>query len=146
MQGKWEPSRTYYGPSEAAPFYPVVEYKGSSYVCTDPEGTMAKPPGKGWVLFAAKGTPGAASSGGGAAIVTDATLGFEAAAMAVRLDFIDESTFYRGEAVPGTAESAAGWRIKLVTFGADGDVTEQWAGGTAAYDKVWADRLTLIYV
>lgn len=62
-----------------------------------------------------------------------------------RTDFISDSVFYQGEALPGSAESAAAWRIKRVTLGVDGDVTEVWAGGTAAFDKVWDDRAALSY-
>lgn len=72
------------------------------------------------------------------------------AEMSRRADFVGDSTLYRGEAVPGADESAAVWRIKCVDFisGPDGktDINEKWAGGTAAFDKVWNDRTSLEYV
>lgn len=67
------------------------------------------------------------------------------AEMARRTDFIGESLVYRGEAVPGSLESAPVWRIKRITFGADGDITETFAGGNANADKVWNDRAVLEY-
>lgn len=67
-------------------------------------------------------------------------------AYAKRTDFISDNLIYRGEAVPGTATSASAWRIhRLILAEVDGDVTEEWAGGNALFDKVWDDRLTLSY-
>ena len=63
-----------------------------------------------------------------------------------RVDFIDDSTLYRGEAVPGSAESAAVWRIRKITIALDNDVSETWAGGNDNFDKAWLDRESLIYV
>lgn len=63
-----------------------------------------------------------------------------------RIDFISDSLLYRAEAEVGSAESAPVWRIRKVTIGTDGDVTETWAGGTALFDKVWVDRLTYQYL
>ena len=66
---------------------------------------------------------------------------------AKRVDFVTDNLIYRGEAPVGSAESAPVWRVRRITFGAlDGDVTEQWAGGDASFDKIWADRLSLTYV
>ena len=62
-----------------------------------------------------------------------------------RTDFVSETLAYVGEAVPGTAETSALWRIKRLTFGLDDDVTAEWAGGNANFDKVWADRASLTY-
>jgi len=63
-----------------------------------------------------------------------------------RVDFIDDSTLYRGEAVPGSAESAAVWRIRKITIAVDNDVSETWADGNDNFDKSWLDRESLIYV
>ena len=52
---------------------------------------------------------------------------------------------YLGQAVPGTATSAASWRIQKLTFGGDGDVTSQWADGDANFNNVWDDRASLSY-
>lgn len=52
---------------------------------------------------------------------------------------------YIGEAVPGSASSAAAWRIKRVNdLGAD-DLEIIWADGTADFTKTWDNRLTYDY-
>lgn len=71
--------------------------------------------------------------------------GAEVATYSKRADFISDSVFYRGEAAPGASESASVWRIARVTIGADGDVTELWAGGSSEFDKAWEDRASLSY-
>lgn len=62
-----------------------------------------------------------------------------------RVDFVGDTVIYRAEAEPGTADSAAAWRIRRITIGGDGDISTQWAGGAAKFDQVWDDHLTLIY-
>jgi hypothetical protein len=70
--------------------------------------------------------------------------------MARRTDFIGESLMYRGEAVPGSLESASVWRVKRIAFvtGPDGkqDIIEKWAAGNADFVNAWSDRATLEYV
>lgn len=68
-----------------------------------------------------------------------------------RVDFIGivgtDEVLYRAEAAPGTTESQAFWRIrKILLAEADGDVTETWADGTAAFDKIWTNRATYTYL
>lgn len=70
----------------------------------------------------------------------------DAVPYAKRTDVVSDSLIYIGEAIPGTAESSPQWRISRLTFAVDGDVTTQWAGGTALFDKVWADRAQLEYL
>lgn len=65
--------------------------------------------------------------------------------LAKRIDVIDDFTLYQAEAAAGVLNSAPNWRIKLITFGVDGDTTVTWASGNANYDKVWDDRLTYTY-
>ena len=62
-----------------------------------------------------------------------------------RTDFVTDSLIYIGEAAPGTAESAAEWRIKRLTIAGDDDVTEEWAGGTGTFDKAWSNRAGYSY-
>jgi hypothetical protein len=62
-----------------------------------------------------------------------------------RVDFITDNLFYKGEAIPGSLESAAVWRISLISIAVDGDISETWSNGTAAFNKVWDDRLTYAY-
>lgn len=65
---------------------------------------------------------------------------------AKRIDFISDSEFYKAEALPGTLESASGWRIRKITMAADNDTTETWANGTALYDKIWNNHLSYTYI
>lgn len=57
-------------------------------------------------------------------------------AYALRYDEGDTYT-YIGEAVPGTAEAAATWRIKRLT---NADNTIVWQDGNANFDNVWTTR------
>lgn len=66
-------------------------------------------------------------------------------AYAKRTDFISDLLLYRGEANPGTLDSAASWRIRRLIIGVDNDVTEEWADGNSNFDNVWDDRLSLSY-
>jgi len=63
---------------------------------------------------------------------------------ALQFDYIDDTTFYRGEAVPGTATSAALWRVQRITITGD-DLVIEWADGSANFTKIWDDRLSLTY-
>jgi hypothetical protein len=63
---------------------------------------------------------------------------------AIRIDQVDSTTIYRGEATAGSLESAASWRIQLLTISGE-DITVTWASGNNTFDKVWNDRLTYIY-
>lgn len=69
----------------------------------------------------------------------------EEMAYSKRTDFSNSAVIYRGEALPGSDETASVWRIRRLTLSADDDVTEEWADGNANFDNVWADRLTLTY-
>lgn len=69
----------------------------------------------------------------------------EMPAYAKRLDFVSDALFYRGAAAPGSAESAPVWRISRVIIGADGDMTEEWAGGSSQFDQIWDARASLSY-
>jgi hypothetical protein len=66
-------------------------------------------------------------------------------AYARRVDFTSDTTIYKAEAAPGSLDTDAAWRIHYLVIGADGDVTESWAGGNANFDKVWANHLALVY-
>lgn len=64
---------------------------------------------------------------------------------AEEVDFVDETTLYRGYAPVGTDTGDAGWRIKRITFAPDGDVSVKWAAGTADFVHIWDDRAGLAY-
>lgn len=69
----------------------------------------------------------------------------EAPMLTKRIDFVSDSEFYRGEALPGTSENNPAWRISFVVIAGDGDVSEKWADGNSNFDKVWVDRAILTY-
>ena len=67
--------------------------------------------------------------------------------VAQRVDEVGD-VMYIGTAVPGTAESAAAWAIRQVTFiytGAETDIDTLWANGSSTADRVWDDRLSESY-
>lgn len=67
-------------------------------------------------------------------------------AYARRVDWVSESILYKGEAIAGTAENAAGWRIHKIVIGGDDDVTETWADGVDTFTHAWTDRLIKAYI
>lgn len=71
--------------------------------------------------------------------------GDEEVAYSKRIDFITDNLLYKGEAAPGALTTDAGWRIRKITIGEDGDVTEEWATGNSLFNKVWDNRLSLTY-
>jgi hypothetical protein len=52
---------------------------------------------------------------------------------------------YVGEADPGTATSAATWRIKRVEFLAGDDIEIKWAAGVNTFTEIWDNRAGLSY-
>jgi hypothetical protein len=62
----------------------------------------------------------------------------------LELDDVGGGVTYIGEAVPGTATSDPNWRIKKLIETAP-DLEIAWADGTAAFTKVWDDRVSLSY-
>jgi hypothetical protein len=69
--------------------------------------------------------------------------------LAKRTEFISDTVLLVGEAVAGSVESEAAWRIKRVTQVESeelgDDIIIDWASTDSNFDKVWADRLTYIY-
>lgn len=63
------------------------------------------------------------------------------------LDFdVNGNVIYFGEALGGTPTSAAGWRIKKLTYSAGGNLlTALWAGGSNTFVNVWDNRAALSY-
>lgn len=59
------------------------------------------------------------------------------------LDDAGSGITYVGESVPGTATSAAAWRIRRITE-TGSDVTIQWAA-LAAFTQIWDNRASLTY-
>ena len=80
------------------------------------------------------GTPTASVPSGGLAKLTE---------------MISPTVLLVGEAVVGSLESEAAWRIKRVTqvdsVQLGDDIVIDWAETSADFDKTWADRLTYVY-
>jgi hypothetical protein len=70
----------------------------------------------------------------------------EVAKLDVLLDEDGDLT-YVGEATPGTATSAASWRIFRMDESASGDeeLLKRYADGVATFTKIWDDRATYGY-
>lgn len=71
--------------------------------------------------------------------------GGEDVALSKQVDFIDDNHIYIGEANPGSAFSAAVWRIKYIVIMSDGDVSVTWADGNDSFDNVWNNRVSYNY-
>ena len=71
--------------------------------------------------------------------------GDAAVTYATRIDFVDSTTMYKGEAAVGTVDGDSLWRISKYVFGADGDTSITWASGNDTFDKVWSNRASLSY-
>jgi len=53
---------------------------------------------------------------------------------------------YVGEAKPGTATSATGWRIKKITYDASNNATQiNWADSNTNMDNIWDSRTDYTY-
>lgn len=63
-----------------------------------------------------------------------------------RIDFFSSTIIYKGEADPGSLETAPVWRIRKIIFASDDDTTEIWANGNTNFDNIWTNRLSLTYL
>jgi hypothetical protein len=70
---------------------------------------------------------------------------FQRVNKADELIFVDDTgTYvYIGNATPGTATSAASWKIKRVTT--TNPVKVEYAAGTSFYNQIWDNRTSLSY-
>jgi len=62
----------------------------------------------------------------------------------VLVDEASSTITYVGEASPGTATSAATWRVKKI-LDSGGSTTVSWADGASSFTKVWDDRASFSY-
>ena len=85
------------------------------------------------------------AGGYGKALITILSGGDSEVTYATRVDFVDATTMYKGEAAVGTTDNQALWRIAKYVFGSDSDVTVTWASGNDAFDKVWDNRTGYSY-
>lgn len=61
------------------------------------------------------------------------------------LDWPDANTTYIGWATPGSASSAASWKIQKITFTAGNPTAIEWADGNLNFDNIWDNRASLSY-
>jgi len=60
---------------------------------------------------------------------------------------VDGNYVYRAEAAPGSLDADPVWRVwRISLLSIDGDLSEQFAEGTATFSFAWNDRLTLNYI
>lgn len=62
----------------------------------------------------------------------------------IRIDQVNATTIYRGEAEPGSSESMTVWRIQRITISGS-STTVLWAGGNKNFVNRWTDRASLTY-
>lgn len=63
-----------------------------------------------------------------------------------RVDFQNDDTLiYRGEADIGTLDAEPKWRVRRLLIASDDDVVEEYADGSAAFNKIWDDRASFTY-
>lgn len=64
----------------------------------------------------------------------------------VLLDYdVDGNLIYKGEAVPGSADTDAVWRIRKFTWTSGNLTAVQWAGGNRNFDNRWDQRAAYAY-
>ena len=69
----------------------------------------------------------------------------------IRIEVLDDdpgaadTTIYKAWAEPGTATSAATWRIQQTISLANGNITKLFADGNLKFDNVYDDRVSLSY-
>lgn len=70
-------------------------------------------------------------------------------ALTTRLDIVDPAVVptvsYRGDALPGTSEAGALWRITRITEESDGDIEILFADGNDNFDNIYDNRAALSY-
>jgi len=73
----------------------------------------------------------------------DATLNVVEELYTVLVDEASPTITYIGEAPPGSALSAAVWRIKKID--SSSGFSTYWAGGDTNFDNIWNNRAALVY-
>lgn len=62
-----------------------------------------------------------------------------------RIDIVSDTVIYRGEALPGAADTAPVWRISKITITGN-TYSIQWADGDGLLNNIWNNHLTLNYI
>jgi len=61
------------------------------------------------------------------------------------IEYSGDNAIYVGEAEPGSAKSAAAWRIKKITYSGSNPTDIQWAEGNGNFNKIWNNRAGYSY-
>lgn len=62
-----------------------------------------------------------------------------------RVEYSGSNPVYIGEALPGSAEDSAVWRIQQIEYSSDNPVAIKWAGGTEKFTNKWSERTSYQY-
>ncbi len=62
-----------------------------------------------------------------------------------RIEYSGGNPIYIGEALPGTAEDAAAWRIQYIEYSGGNPVSIKWANGTEKFANKWSERSSYQY-
>jgi hypothetical protein len=62
-----------------------------------------------------------------------------------KMELSGDNIVYLGQALPGSAVSAAVWRIQKFLYSGANVTDLLWADGTNAFSKIWNDRATYSY-
>jgi len=76
--------------------------------------------------------------------IANNTAGSGSSAYTLLVEEASSTITYVGEASPGTATSAATWRVKKI-LDSGGSTTVSWADGASTFTKVWDDRASFSY-
>ncbi len=62
-------------------------------------------------------------------------------------DKASETVIYRGESLPGKADSALNWRIRriTITYGSVVTTKTEWADGSRGFNHAWSQRTSYQY-
>jgi hypothetical protein len=63
----------------------------------------------------------------------------------IELAYSGSNLEYVGWSTPGTATSAAAWRIMRLVYTGSDVIRVEWADGDGEFDNVWDDRASLSY-
>ena len=64
---------------------------------------------------------------------------------ATQLDVASNTISYLGKASVGSSTANAVWKISLITSTSSGGLSIQYANGSAAYNQIWNNRVSLSY-
>jgi hypothetical protein len=61
------------------------------------------------------------------------------------IEYVGDNPKYIGEAVPGSSEDDAVWRIQYIAYSGSNPTSIKWADGTEKFTNKWSDRTSYVY-